>query len=145
MPCSASIKTQQFLQPEPAALLCPLLPLTSLHSKPEVDDGGGSQCHVIIISTDLGQELRRPWESSSWLGNHSPHLDKVRSGQPPGGAAGVGGDHVCKGQQGRVYSKHSGLLSAGEVGTPSCLASPGLISWIMPQSRLRGSDAEMGI
>ena len=47
--------------------------------------------------------------------------------------------------QGHAYSKHSGLLSAGEVGTSSCLASPGLVSQIMPQSRLRGSDAEMGI
>lgn len=29
-----------------------------------------------------------------------------------------------RGQQGRVYSKHSGLLSAGDVVTPSCLTSP---------------------
>lgn len=29
-----------------------------------------------------------------------------------------------RGQQGHVFSKHSGLLSAGEVVTPSCLASP---------------------
>ena len=29
-----------------------------------------------------------------------------------------------RGQQDRGYSKHSGLLSAGEVGTPSCLTSP---------------------
>ena len=83
-------------------------------------------------SGDLGEQILRGW-------------DRVRSGQPPGGAAGVGGDHVCKGQQGRVYSKHSGLLSAGDVGTPSCLDSSGLVSQITPQSRLRGSDAEMGI
>ena len=62
-------------------------------------------------SGDLGEQILCGW-------------DRVRSGQPPGGAAGVGGDHVCKGQQGRVYSKHSGLLSAGEVGAPSRLTSP---------------------
>ena len=42
IPFSASIKTQEFLQPEPASLLCALLPLTSLHRRPEVDKGGPS-------------------------------------------------------------------------------------------------------
>ena len=78
------------------------------------------------------------------LGNHSPHLDKVRSGQPPSGLQEWEETMWVRGQ-GRAYSKHSGLLSTGEVGTPSCLDSSGLVSQITPQSRLRGSDAEMGI
>ena len=62
IPFSASIKTQEFLQPEPASLLCALLPLTSLHRRPEVDKEGGPQHHIIIISTHLGQESRPPRE-----------------------------------------------------------------------------------
>ena len=40
----------------------PLLTLTSLHRRPEVDEGGGPQHHIIIISTDLGQESCPPRE-----------------------------------------------------------------------------------
>ena len=75
------------------------------------------------------------------LGNHSPHLDKVRSGQPPSGLQEWEETMWVRGQ-GRAYSKHSGLLSTGEVGTPSCLASPGLGDEAVDS---RGSDAEMGI
>ena len=36
--------------------------LTSLHRRPEVDEGGGAQCHIIVTSTDLGQESCPPRE-----------------------------------------------------------------------------------
>ena len=42
-------------------------------------------------------------------------------------------------------SEHSGRPSAGEVKTPSFLASPGLVSQITLRPRLGDSDAEMGI
>ena len=74
IPFSASIKTQEFLQPEPAALLCHFLTLTSLHSKPEVDDGGGPQCHVIIISTDLVRSPVLCGITGSWVSYAPPDI-----------------------------------------------------------------------
>lgn len=38
-----------------------------------MDKGGGTQYHIIIISTDLGQESRPPWEHGV-LGEPCPSL-----------------------------------------------------------------------
>ena len=73
IPPSAFTKTLEFPAEGPwstwppshcdlGALCCTLPTLTSLHRRPDVDKGGGTQCHIIIISTDLGQESRPPWE-----------------------------------------------------------------------------------
>ena len=64
IPFSASIKTQEFLQPEPASPVCPLLPLTSLHRRPEVDKGGGP-------SAPHQQQQQRPGEESCPPQEHS--------------------------------------------------------------------------
>ena len=74
IPFSASIKTQEFLHPEPASLLCTLLTLTSLHRKPEVDDAGGPQCYIIIISTDLVRSPVLPRSTVSWMSHAPPDI-----------------------------------------------------------------------
>ena len=74
IPFSASIKTQEFLQPEPASPVCPLLPLTSLHRRPEVDKGGGPQHHISSSSRDLVRSPVLPRSTASWVSHAPPDI-----------------------------------------------------------------------
>ncbi|XP_040087893.1 olfactory receptor 12-like [Oryx dammah] len=56
------------------ALFCPLLTLTSLHRRPEVDEGGGPQHHVIITSTDLVRSPVLPGSTGSWVSHAPPDI-----------------------------------------------------------------------